>query len=215
MERERTAPVTAARITTESLTMDYFLPMPWFRFVPVACMVSVILFSRWATRRHAARRLALETERLREGLKVELATVRQVLDDNLRLLAGEAGHVVAARSFFVLFRGTLGRMVALREEELAALLAAHAANERLESLLAIRGKLCGGGAFRLGPRQAGSAEIARATLDVIAQLDEAIDVLNGRAPGSGPSLPWKRPSWGMAPAGSLPAQPMEAAGAAD
>jgi hypothetical protein len=161
-------------------------PAGFPRLLPVLCMISVIVLMRFVTAWQAARRQRAELVRLRRGMCIELAGIRAALDENLRQVAAQSTHVVGTRHLFVLLRGQAGQLSRLSEPELAALLAAHAANERLEALLAVRGKPGSSTAYRLPAEQEALAEIGRTTLGVMAALDTALALLN--AP-SGSALP--------------------------
>jgi hypothetical protein len=156
------------------------------RFLPVFCMIAVIVLMRVLTSWEVHRRQRAEIARLRRALRLELGGIRALLDENLRQLAAQSTHVFGARGLFIVLRGQAGQLPRLSEAELAAVLAAHAANERLEALLALRGKPGTPGAYRLPAEDQALAEIGRATLATMAALDAALACLSAPAANSLP-----------------------------
>ncbi len=85
-------------------------------FIPVLCLLAVMVASRVIIGRQMSRRGSVDRDRLRASLAVELAAVRDLLDNNLDLLAAQSGYVVSGRGSFLLFRASAGRLAVLEGE---------------------------------------------------------------------------------------------------
>jgi hypothetical protein len=157
------------------------------RLSPMFFMIAIVLLTRISATRERKQREAEDRVRLRAGLHTELGLIRAMLEDNLRMVAGSAGHVVSTRGSFLLLRISLARLTLLEEAELAALLAAHAMNERLEALLAVSGKPGVMGAYRLPDDAPARNEIARAITAAIARIDAAVDLVAESASVTSPA----------------------------
>jgi len=145
--------------------------------VPVLCLVTVMVLSRVIISRQMRRRGSVDRDRLRASLAVELAAVRDLLDNNLDLLAAQAGYVVSGRGSFLLLRASAGRLAVLERDELAVVLAAYGANERLEAVLAVAGRPSGPSAFRVPPRDLSRADIHQAMLRTRDAIETALRAL--------------------------------------
>jgi hypothetical protein len=115
------------------------------------------LLTSWRGYRQTAR----QTKRLRIALRMELAELLRVYNENLRLLAQQRGYVMSGRAFVSVIRGNLERVTTLEEAEMTAVIAAFSHNERIEALVAAHAQPRGGAAFRLHMESAPLQEIRR------------------------------------------------------
>jgi hypothetical protein len=132
------------------------------------------LLTSWRGYRHTAR----QTKRLRIALKMELAELLRVYNENLRLLAQQRGYVMSGRAFVSVIRGNLERVTMLEEAEMTAVIAAFSHNERIEALVAAHAMPRGGAAFRLHMESAPLQEIRRKYQIGRERVRAALDALN-------------------------------------
>lgn len=163
--------------------------------VMLGIMSSNNLLTSWRGYRHTAR----QTKRLRIALRMELAELLRVYNENLRLLAQQRGYVMSGRAFVSVIRGNLERLTTLDEDEMTAVIAAFSHNERIEALVSAHAMPRGGAAFRLHMESAPLQEIRRKYQTGRERVRAALDALNDTgkpepeqldtAPGSSPETP--------------------------
>jgi hypothetical protein len=111
--------------------------MPLFA-VATGVLISMVV-NHWRTET----RNAVDANRLRAALQVELSMLQAVYDENLRLL--DTGHELlpSSRQMITLYRANLGRIQLLNEAEIPAIVAAYGYNEVVESYLSATCKQLG------------------------------------------------------------------------
>ena len=154
------------------------------RFSQFILMAAMILGNQAIARR-------AQNHRVREEVTADsifaarvMRALRDLYDDNLRLLTSGDGLLLSGRSQIALLRIHLGRLNSLNEAEIEAVLTASIAMEVAEAAMAVAGKPVGGVAITL-PREGGAAEAVKLPLlRALAALETAEALL---APG-GPSV---------------------------
>lgn len=155
----------------------------WPHLVSVAVMATIILsVHRWTHQRHD-RRALVDAERFQAALGAELVALREVYEDNLRLISDRAGYVLSARALLGVYRGNLGRLIILPADQIARLVATNAAQERLEALLAVLCKSSANLAWRTPDDDTQLAEIRQATLRAFDAAGQALALLDAEQAG--------------------------------
>src|SRR5579875_3461961 len=154
----------------------------WLRLLVITLMLAVVGGRLFVVLRGGRPARGPEREKLNVALAAELAAVRDLYEENLCLIAAEAGFVLSARTLFAVYRAHLNRLTVLDAKVIPLLVAVHAWNERIEGLLAARWRLAGSRTVyrlrRIEPMI--GEEIKRAYLRGCATIDEALAEL---APG--------------------------------
>jgi hypothetical protein len=154
------------------------------RFSQFILMAAMILGNQAIARRAQNHRVREEGRRIRYLLRGSMRALRDLYDDNLRLLASGDGLLLSGRSQITLLRIHFGRLVSLNEAEIEAMLTASIAMEVAETAMAVAGKPMGGVAVTL-PREGGAAESVKLPLlRALAALETAEALL---APGGPPA----------------------------
>lgn len=167
------------------------------RFSQLAFMAVIIFGSHAIARRTQDRRVREEARRIRGALGVSLQALGELYRDNLRLLASGSRQLLSGRNQVQVLRIQLGRVVALLEGEIEAVLAANIALEAAETAMAIAGKPLGGVAFIL-PDDSGAAEAVKQPLLHVCAMLEAAQALLARLPSNLPGAVCQR-ARGVAP----------------
>jgi hypothetical protein len=122
--------------------------------VPVCGMITMLLINQTIALRTKRRQAARDTLAARVALQAELAVLRGVAEENLRLLADGAGHLLCTRGMTHVYRSHAGRLNALTPAEIAAIVSAYGACEATEAYAAATTKPQGNQAYRLQPADA-------------------------------------------------------------
>jgi len=96
-------------------------------------MIVLMLTGRRSGAYEHRRRLRRELAGLRAALVAELTGLLAAYDLNARARAGGASQMIPARPYFSAYRGNMGRLISLSPPEIAAVVAAHAAADTLDS----------------------------------------------------------------------------------
>lgn len=148
----------------------------WLRLLVITLMLAVVGGRLFVVLRGGRQARGPEPAKLNVALAAELAAVRDLYEENLCLIAAEAGFVLSARTLFVVYRAHLNRLTVLDEKVIPLLVAVHAWNERIEGLLAARWRLGGSRTVyrlrRIEPMI--GEEIKRAYLRGCAAIDTAL-----------------------------------------
>jgi hypothetical protein len=147
------------------------------RLGPFALMAMFMTLNYRLAYRRNDRRTDQDKTGLRAAHWAELAALRALHEDNLRLISDRAGYVLSGKSLFAVYRANLGRLVTLSEDVITALVTANAAQERLEALLAVHGKASANLAWRTPDDDIQLAEIKQATLAAMAAVERALSAL--------------------------------------
>jgi hypothetical protein len=155
----------------------------WLHLLGLAAMVAMVAFSRRSASLQTSRRADQERRRFTAALVAELSVLRELHQDNLKLIADRAGHVFSARQLFGAYRVSLGRIQLFSEQEIVALVAANAAQERLEAILAVHGTATNANlAWRTPADDSRLAEIRQAVVNASRAVQEALTALDSDAP---------------------------------
>ena len=155
------------------------------RFSQFILMAAMILGNQAIARRAQNHRVRGEVRRVRYLLRGGMRALRDLYDDNLRLLANGDGLLLSGRSQITLLRIHLGRLISLDEAEIEAVLTATIAMEVAETAMAVAGKPMGGVAVTL-PREGGAAEAVKLPLlRALAALETAEALLAPAGPPAG------------------------------
>jgi hypothetical protein len=107
------------------------------RFSQFILMAAMILGNQAIARRAQNHRVREEGRRIRYLLRGSMRALRDLYDDNLRLLASGDGLLLSGRSQITLLRIHFGRLVSLNEAEIEAMLTASIAMEVAETAMAV------------------------------------------------------------------------------
>ena len=128
------------------------------RLIQFGIMAMVIMGSQAIGRRAQDRRARREADRIRAGLRLSLRALRELYDGNLTILAARSGPLLSGRHQIHLLRIQLGRLVALEQAEIEAVLAASIAMEAAEAAMAVAGRAAAAGAAFVLPPKPGVGE---------------------------------------------------------
>lgn len=119
----------------------------WEHFGQVCCMALIIFGAQALARRSQRKRVHAEAQRLRGALTLMLSALRNIHEDNLRVLSGAKPPLMSGRNQMVLLRTQLARLLVLNQAEIEAVLAANIAAEAAEAIMAVCGKVVAGVAY--------------------------------------------------------------------
>jgi hypothetical protein len=151
----------------------------WEHIGQLCFMAMVIFGSQGFTRRAQRERTRLEAQRLRGALTVSLQALRKLYEDNLRVLAGGRPPLMSGRHQMGLLRTQLGRLIALDQSEIEAVLAASIAAEGAEAIMAIGGKAVAGVAFTVPTGDEERGILQSSLMQACAMLEAAEILMTG------------------------------------
>jgi hypothetical protein len=146
-------------------------------FGPIFFMVAVMVGSQVFARRVQQKRLRDEVWRLRSALTVSIKALRRLYEGNLRVLAGGGPPLISGRNQIILFRIHFGRLISLDQCEIEAVLDASLAAERVETAMAIAGKIVGGVAFTVPEGDEARGMLESALMQACSMLATAEEVM--------------------------------------
>ncbi|MGA2190033.1 MAG: hypothetical protein ABSH33_16005 [Steroidobacteraceae bacterium] len=147
-------------------------------------MAMIIFGAQGFSRRAQRERTRLEAQRLRSALGVGLRALRNLHEDNLRVLAGARPPLMSGRHQMGLLRTQLGRLIVLDQPEIEAVLTASIAAEAAEAMMAVSGKPLAGVAFS-APKGDEDVGILQSSLErACAMLEAAETLLTGSGSGT-------------------------------
>ena len=127
--------------------------------------------------------------RHRAALAAELASLLDLMRENLRLIRAETGFLLSGRGVTAVYRGTIGRLTFLQEEEIAVVVPTYALVERLEALVAARAKPAAGQAvYRFEAGKADLAPLRREYYKAAAEIEKTLALLNRQGAGGEPAM---------------------------
>jgi hypothetical protein len=191
-------------------------PIILWHVIPLFGMLIMMMVNLGTHRGFAIAQSRRDARRHRAALAAELASLNQLVLENLRLIRSEAGYVLSCRAVTAVYRGTMGRLTFLAEEEIASVVATYMLVERLEGLAAARGKAAGPSVFRFEGANADPALLRREYSRVAAEIKKTLAVLGRRTAEAPPAASRPAASPAAAPQSApsacpAPAQPLAAA----
>ena len=172
--------------------------IPAFLVVHVIVMVLLTLINVGATQARTSSNFAREARRLRIALEAELRELLWLHDRNLDHLRSGKPYLLSSRACTAVFKGNVGKLISMTDNQIAPLVRAYAATEQAEHLIAATTKPHGPMAFRIEketPVEELIDEITRAQH----AIGEAVDIMTPppteapaglalRQPFAGPAL---------------------------
>jgi hypothetical protein len=159
--------------------------------VPIMGMAGVFALNHAMAYRRTQAQADRDAARLRAALAAEFALLREMIEDNLRLIAAGAEHLLSTRGMMSVYRSNVGRLSLLSEAEIAAVVTAYATVEGMEVFLAGASKPHGAHAYRVLAGEAPFGEITRRAQAGCTAIAAALAELAGAARWQiGP--PWLR-----------------------
>lgn len=156
-------------------------PILLWHLIPLFAMVLMVTVNVGTNRGFAIFQARRDARRYRAALAAELASLAELVRENMRLLRTDAGYVLSCRPVTAVYRGTLGRLTFLAEEEIEAVIASYVLIERLEGLAAARGKPAGPSVFRFEAARPDLALLRREYHKAAAAIEKTLVVLGRRA----------------------------------
>lgn len=156
-------------------------PILLWHLIPLFAMVLMVTVNVGTNRGFAIFQARRDSRRYRAALAAELASLAELVRENMRLLRTEAGYVLSCRPVTAVYRGTLGRLTFLAEEEIEAVIASYVLIERLEGLAAARGKPAGPSVFRFEGAKADLGLLRREYHKAAVEIGKTLVVLGRRA----------------------------------
>ncbi|HTU53627.1 MAG TPA: hypothetical protein VMF62_06625 [Acetobacteraceae bacterium] len=155
-------------------------PILLWHLIPLFAMLMMVTVNVGTNRGFAIVQARRDGRRYRAAIAAELASLAELVRENIRLLRTEAGYVLSCRSVTAVYRGTMGRLTFLGEEEIAAVVATYVLIDRLEGLAAARGKAAGPSVFRLEGAKGELGLLRREYHKVAGEIEKTLVVLGGR-----------------------------------
>jgi hypothetical protein len=151
----------------------------WLHLASTAAMLAALCLGLVVPQRRLIRRAAADALHLKAMLETELRHLLALYGENLRLIAAGEDYLMSGRALATVYRGNLGRLGLLDAATAAAIIAAFAHNETIESLLSARTKPIGNAAYRVDPNAAALQEIKRKYSCACHTVRAALDLLQG------------------------------------
>jgi hypothetical protein len=117
--------------------MEYLGSSGWVHSALLLTMILLIVTGRRNGSYESRKRNARERASMRAALIAEFQALRGVYRINLDLIAAGAPQLVSGRPYFSIYRGNMGKLLALTPPEAAAVVTAHAASNTLEMAVSI------------------------------------------------------------------------------
>jgi hypothetical protein len=149
----------------------------WLHLASTTAMLVTLCVGLVMPQRRLIRRAAADALHLKAMLETELRHLLALYCENLRLIAAGEDYVMSGRALATVYRGNLGRLGLLDAATAAAVIAAFAHNETIESLLSARTKPIGNAAYRVDPNAAALQEIKRKYCCACHTVRAALDLL--------------------------------------
>lgn len=159
--------------------------LPW-HFIPLIAVLLMLIANVGFNRGYLILQSRRDSRRHRAALAAELASLLDLVRENLRLVRADAGYVLSTRGSTAVYRGTIGRLTFLREEEIAAIVPAYVLVERLEALAAARTKPVGSAIYRYEAGKADLQQLRREYHKIAAAIERTLTLLSGRSNGDQP-----------------------------
>jgi hypothetical protein len=154
-------------------------PILLWHFIPLIAVVMMVTVNVGTNRGFAIFQARRDARRYRAAIAAELASLLELIRENMRLVRTEAGYVLSGKSLTAVYRGTMGRLTFLGEEEIAAVVPTYMRIERLEALAAARGKIAGPSVFRFEGK-ADLGVLRREYHKAAGEIEKTLKVLGGR-----------------------------------
>ncbi len=177
-------------------------PIMLWHLIPLIAVVTMVTVNVGTNRGFAIFQARRDARRHRAALAAELASLLELMRENMRLIRTDAGYVLSGRGLVAVYRGTIGRLTFLREDEIAAVVPTYVLVERLEGLVAARTKSAGPAVYRFEAGKPDLQQLRREYHKAVAEIEKTLALLN-RCRAGGDQAPASAP----APAGAeaLPA----------
>ncbi len=164
-------------------------PIVLWHLLPMFTMLIMVMVNVGTNRGFAMAQSRRDSRRHRAAIAAELASLGDLVRENIWLIRTEAGYVLSCRSVTAVYRGTMGRLTFLAEEEIASVVATYMLVERLEGLAAARGKPIGSSVFRFEGAKDDLGRLRREYFKVAAEIKKTLAVLGRRAAEDAPAAP--------------------------
>jgi hypothetical protein len=131
-----------------------------FQLTPVMMMMGIVLINHFVTHQRVEKRIEVESSRLRAALAAELRALLDLYDTNLDFLSRGCDFVLSARQLTPVYKGNLGRLTTMLEEDVVArLVAVLAQNEKIEAILCARTQPRNGSSYKITGGEIDSEEV--------------------------------------------------------
>ncbi len=161
------------------------LHLPW-HFIPLIAVLLMLIGNVGCNRGYLIFQSCRDSRRHRAALAAELASLLDLMRENLRLIRTDAGYVLSARGSAAVYRGTIGRLTFLREEEIAAIVPTYVLVERMEALAAAHTKAAGSAVYRFEAGKADVQQLRREYRKVAQAIEKTLALLAGQGDNGEP-----------------------------
>ncbi|MGH7101220.1 MAG: hypothetical protein ACREFJ_02400 [Acetobacteraceae bacterium] len=161
-------------------------PMMLRHLLPLLVVIAMVLLNLGFNRGYMIFQARRDSRRHRAALAAELASLLELVRENLRLIRANAGYVLSSRSATAVYRGTIGRLTNLCEAEIAVVVPTYVLLERLEATVAARTKAAGPGVYRLEAGKMDLAQLRREYFKTAQAIEKTLGVLTSHGNSDGP-----------------------------
>lgn len=136
------------------------------------------------TQTRMASNVSRDCRRFREAIRCEMTELLSLYEGNRRSLRGAKGYFLSSRACTTIYKGNVGRIITLPDAEIAPIVAAYAAAERLEHLVAATSKPHGAMAYKVVDGETETDVILDQIGAVCGKLQNALRVVGSRMDGT-------------------------------
>lgn len=164
-------------------------PMMLSHLLPLLVVIAMVLLNLGFNRGYMIFQARRDSRRHRAALAAELASLLELVRENLRLIRIDAGYLLSSRSSAAVYRGTIGRLTNLEEAEIAAIVPTYVLLERLEATVAARTKAAGPAVYRLEVGKIDLAQLRREYFKTAKAIEKTLAVLSSHSTNGDPVTP--------------------------
>jgi len=155
-------------------------PVLLWHLIPLIAVVLMVTVNVGFNRGYLIFQSHRDSRRHRAALAAELASLLDLIRENMRLIRTDAGYVLSTRGSTSVYRGTIGRLTFLREEEIAAIVPTYVLVERLEALAAAHTKAAGSSIYRFEAGKTDLQQLRREYRKIVTAIEKTLGLLAGR-----------------------------------
>jgi hypothetical protein len=150
-----------------------------FHLMPVFMMMGVVLINHVVAHQRTEKRTDVEASRLRAALAAELRALLDLYETNLDFLARGCDFVLSARQLTPVYKGNLGRLTTMLEENVVAVFSQ---NEMIEAILCARAQPKNGSSYKIAAGDIDSEEVKILFASAARQTEAACQALEALLP---------------------------------
>ena len=128
-----------------------------------------------------------DCRRFREAIRCEMTELLALYQENIDALQNQKGYFLSSRACSTIYKGNVARIITLPDPEIQPIVAAYAAAERLEHLVAATSKPSGAMAYKFIEGETPTVDLLAQIQSVRGKLRQALSCFDAPAESRGPA----------------------------